>query len=45
MGKKRRIFSKEFKLEAVRLVIEGERSFASVSRDLSCPSGSLETGI
>ncbi len=34
MGNKRRSFSKEFKLEAVRLVIEGGNSIAEVSRDL-----------
>ena len=34
MGTKRRSFSKEFKLEAVRLVIEGGDSIAQVSRDL-----------
>ena len=48
MGTKRRSFSKEFKLEAVRLVIEVGDSIARVSRDLGnpfCPSGSLETGV
>ncbi len=34
MGKKRRSFSKEFKLEAVRLVIDGGISIAQVARDL-----------
>lgn len=34
MGKERRSFSKEFKLEAVRLVIEGGDRIAQVSRDL-----------
>lgn len=34
MGKKRRSFSKEFKLEAVRLVVEGGDSIAQVARDL-----------
>lgn len=34
MGNKRRSFSKEFKLEAVQLVIEGDNSIAQVSRDL-----------
>ena len=34
MGKKRKSFSKEFKLEAVQLVIEGGNSIAQVSRDL-----------
>ena len=34
MGNERKSFSKEFKLEAVRLVIEGGNSIAQVSRDL-----------
>ena len=34
MRKKRRSFSKEFKLEAVRLVIDGGISIAQVARDL-----------
>ncbi len=34
MGKKRRSFSKEFKLEAVRLMIDGGRSLTQVARDL-----------
>jgi transposase-like protein len=48
MGKERRSFSKEFKLEAVRLVVEGGVRIAQVSRDRwnpPSPSGSLETGI
>lgn len=34
MVRKRRSFSKEFKLEAVGLVLEGNSSIAQVSRDL-----------
>ncbi len=34
MGDKRRQFTREFKLEAVRLVIEGQQSIAEVSRQL-----------
>lgn len=34
MGNKRRSFSKEYKLEAVRLIIEGGQSISQVSRDL-----------
>lgn len=34
MGNKRRSFSKEFKLEAVRLIIDGGYSIAQVARDL-----------
>ena len=34
MGRTRRSFTKEFKLEAVRLITEGGRSIAQVARDL-----------
>ena len=34
MGNKRKKYSKEFKLEAVRLVIEGGDSIALIARDL-----------
>jgi len=34
MGRTRRSFSKEFKLEAVRLITEGGQSIAQVARDL-----------
>ena len=34
MGRRRRSFSKEFKLEAVRLIMDGGQSIAQVSRDL-----------
>ena len=34
MGNKRRSFSKEFKLEAVRLIIDEGRSISQVARDL-----------
>jgi transposase len=34
MGKKRRSFSKEFKLEAVRLIVEEGRRISELSREL-----------
>jgi transposase len=34
MGRKRRSFTKEFKLEAVRLITDGGQSIAKVARDL-----------
>ncbi len=34
MGKKRRQFTKEFKVEAVRLVVEEGRSISEVAREL-----------
>ena len=34
MGKNRRQFTKEFKIEAVRLVLEGGRRISEVSREL-----------
>ena len=34
MGSRRRSFSREFKLEAVRMVTEGGHSLAQVARDL-----------
>ncbi len=34
MGRSRRSFTKEFKVEAVRLLTEGGRSLAQVARDL-----------
>jgi transposase-like protein len=34
MGNKRRSFSKEFRLEEVRLVIEGDSSIARIAHDL-----------
>lgn len=39
--KKRRSFSEEYKLEAVRLVREGKRSIASVARELGIYESSL----
>ena len=39
--KNRRSFSKEFKLEAARLVREGNRSIASVARELDVYESSL----
>ena len=37
MGKQRRVYSKEFKLEAVRMVVEGGLSASQVARDLDVP--------
>ena len=45
MGKKRRSFSKEFKLEAVRLVKEGGVRVAQASRDLGICETSLRRWI
>ena len=41
MGKKRRSYSREFKLEAVRLVKEEEQSLAQVARDLGIHESAL----
>jgi len=41
MGKKRRTFTREFKDEAAKLVIEGGKSAASVARDLGICESSL----
>jgi len=40
-GKKRKSYGKEFKLDAVRLIVEGGRSVASVARDLGVNENSL----
>ena len=45
MGKKRRSFSKEFKLEAVKLVKEGGVGVAQASRDLGICETSLRRWI
>ena len=45
MGKKRRSFSKEFKLEAVKLVKEGGVKIAQASRDLGICETSLRRWI
>ena len=45
MGKKRRSFSEEFKLEAVRLVKEGDVKVAQASRDLGIYETSLRRWI
>ena len=45
MGKKRRAFSREFKLEAVKLVKEGEVRIAQASRDLGICETSLRRWI
>jgi transposase len=34
MGEKRRVFTREFKLEAVRLVVEGKQSVSEVAASL-----------
>ena len=44
MRQKRRKFSREFKSEAVRLVIEKVRSISQVARDLD-GIGPLEEGV
>lgn len=41
MGKKRRSYSREFKLEAVGLVTEGGLSVAQAARDLGIPESAL----
>jgi len=43
MGKKRRQFSREFKLEAVRLASEGNKPLAQVARELGVRSTMLRT--
>ena len=45
MGKKRRSFSREFKLEAVKLAKEGGVSVAQASRDLGICETSLRRWI
>jgi len=45
MGKKRRSFSREFKLEAVKLVKEGGVKIAEASRDLGICETSLRRWI
>ena len=42
MGKKRRQFSKEFKVEAVRLIVEEGRRTTEVSRELGVGVNSLD---
>lgn len=42
MGGRRRSFSREFKLEAVRLVTEGGLSLSQVARDLGIAESMLE---
>ena len=41
MSKKRRSYSREFKLEAVNLVLEGGLSVAQAARDLGVPESAL----
>lgn len=45
MGKKRRSFSKEFKLEAVKLVKEGGLSVNAAARDLGIYATSLRRWV
>ena len=45
MGKKRRSFSKEFKLEAVKLVKEGGLSVARAAKDLGVYETSLRRWV
>ena len=42
MGKKRRQFSREFKVEAVRLIVEEGRRTTEVSRELGVGVNSLD---
>jgi transposase len=41
MSKERRKYSKEFKLEAVRMYEKGERTITGVERELGIPQGLL----
>ncbi|MEW6194136.1 MAG: transposase, partial [Bacteroidota bacterium] len=41
MGEKRRSYDKEFKISAVKLILEGGKSTASVARDLGVNENSL----
>ena len=41
MGKERRQFSKEFKIEAVRLIVEDGRRISELSRELGVGENSL----
>ncbi len=41
LAKKRRIYTKEFKVEAVRLIIDGGRTIADVARSLGVGEGVL----
>jgi transposase len=43
MARKRRIHSVEFKLEAVRLLEDGDRKISEVARDLDITPGLLRT--
>jgi len=43
--KPRRRYTKEFKVEAVRLALQGDRSQSEVSRELGIPSSCLERWI
>ena len=41
MGANRRQFSREFKLQAVQRVLEGDRPAAEIARELGIPAGRL----
>jgi transposase len=43
--RKRRAYTKEFKAETVRLVIEGKRSIAEVARDLDLTESALRQWV
>lgn len=43
MGRKRQQFAAEFKLEAVRQALRGDRSLAAVARELGVSAGLLGT--
>jgi transposase-like protein len=44
-GRKRRAYTKEFKAETVRLVIEGGRSIPDVARDLDLTESALRVWV
>lgn len=41
-GRKRRSFDKDFKLSAVKMVVEGKQSLSSVARDLDIAENTLQ---
>lgn len=45
MARPRRIFTKEFKLETVKLVKEGPRSISQVARDLDLTESALRNWV
>ncbi|WP_084774421.1 transposase [Nonomuraea candida] len=45
MTRRRRQFSPEFKEEAIRMVLEGERTVASVAREFDINAGTLGSRV